>query len=114
MEILECEFRQAFMTAFARKQGRMSKGWKVELFAKIVLLICESLIIVVSCKLYGRRMRGESLDDYLTLHFSSPGTASNLGEELECSFSSPEVRCVEREISVQYSCEGNIWKACDK
>ena len=95
MEILECEFRQAFMTAFARKQGHVSKGWKVELSAKIVFLICESLIIVVPCKLYGWRMRSESLDDYLTLHLSTPGTASHLGEELECSFSSPKVRCVQ-------------------
>ncbi len=55
-------------------------------------------------------MRGESLDDYFTLHFSSSGTASYLSKQLERSFSSPEVGCMEREVSIQDACEGDIWK----
>ena len=110
MKILECEFRQAFVTAFAREQGRVRKRRKIELPAKIVFLVGEALIIVMSCKLHGGRMRGKSLDDYFTLHFSPPGTASYLSKQLECSFSSPEVGCMEREVSIQDACEGDIRK----
>ena len=95
MKSLQSELSASFMTGTSEKKSKVGEGWIAKLSAHLEFLIDESFEVMVSGELDGRGVRRSRLNDDFTGHCSTPGASGDLGEELEGTFSSPEVGSVE-------------------
>src|SRR6187401_1764192 len=93
-----------------RQQHRMREGRNITALPELELLIEIAGEIVVPGKLDGRAEGRKRLHENFTRGVSPAGAAGNLREELKRPLARPEIRQMEREISVDNSDERDVRK----
>src|SRR6267378_1584727 len=83
---------------------------KVAAFPKLQLLLKVTGEIVMPRKL-DRRTKGRvGLHENFTQRFAATGPPRHLGEQLKSSFARPEIGKMQRQIGVDDSDQGHVWK----
>lgn len=80
VEVLKGELGKSLVTAFAGDKGGVTEGREAELAPEFEFLVSKPFVVMVPCELNRGRVGSEGLDDHFPLHFTTSGTAGNLGK----------------------------------
>ena len=107
-EGFNAKFHHVLLLATHSDEHGMAIGGMAAGLADGKFLSGETLEVVVPRKLDAGALGGEGLHDDLTGHFTTPGAAGDLREELEGAFASAEVGNVEGEVGVENADERHV------
>src|SRR6516165_10044885 len=98
------------MRRMDRDQNRVFEWWKITALAKLQFLFDITGEVVVPRKLDRRRKRRVTLDENFSRRFAASGAPRHLRQQLKRPLTRAKIRKMQRQIRVDDSNEGNIWK----